>query len=127
MGKYHCAIDLLFDWFGLVCFKIKTQIVSCHTADSKPVKREVNRTVILPPLVFPAWTRLHPTDRRIGHNQSGKLGCPTKRRRGPLKVSIYKKWLNFSNRLVPFLFVGVDCEYQPLIFNREGVAPFSRN
>ncbi len=32
------------------------QIVSCHTADSKPVKQEVNGTVILPPLVFPALT-----------------------------------------------------------------------
>jgi hypothetical protein len=26
----------------------------CHTTDSKPVKQEVNGTVILPPLVFPA-------------------------------------------------------------------------
>ncbi len=34
--------------------QIKTNIVSCHTADSKPVKQEVNSTVILPPLVFPA-------------------------------------------------------------------------
>jgi hypothetical protein len=33
--------------------KIKTKIVSCHTADSKPVKQEVNSTAILPPLVFP--------------------------------------------------------------------------
>ncbi len=33
---------------------MKTKIVSCHTADSKPVKQEVNSTVILPPLVFPA-------------------------------------------------------------------------
>jgi len=33
--------------------QIKTKIVSCHMADSKPVKQEVNRTVILPPLVFP--------------------------------------------------------------------------
>jgi hypothetical protein len=33
--------------------QIKTQIVSCHTADSKPVNQEVNCTVILPPLVFP--------------------------------------------------------------------------
>jgi hypothetical protein len=33
--------------------KIKTKIVSCHTADAKPVKWEVNGTVILPPLVFP--------------------------------------------------------------------------
>jgi len=33
--------------------QIKTKIVSCHTADSKPVKQEVNGTVILSPLVFP--------------------------------------------------------------------------
>jgi hypothetical protein len=32
--------------------QIKTKIVSCHIADSKPVKQEVNGTVILPPLVF---------------------------------------------------------------------------
>jgi hypothetical protein len=36
----------------LSVFQIKTKIVSCHTADSKPVKQEVNGTVILPPLVF---------------------------------------------------------------------------
>jgi hypothetical protein len=35
--------------------QIKTQIVSCHTADSKPVKQEVNGIVILPPLVFPGF------------------------------------------------------------------------
>jgi hypothetical protein len=53
-GKYHCTIDLLFDWFGFICFANKNKkIVSCHTADSKPVKQEVNGTVILPPLVFP--------------------------------------------------------------------------
>jgi hypothetical protein len=34
--------------------QIKTKIVSCHTADSEPVTQEVNSTVILPPLVFPA-------------------------------------------------------------------------
>jgi hypothetical protein len=32
---------------------IKTKIVISHTADSKPVKQEVNSRVILPPLVFP--------------------------------------------------------------------------
>ncbi len=53
MGKYHCTVDLLFDWFGIVSLQIKTKIVSSHTADSKPVKQEVNGTVILPPLVFP--------------------------------------------------------------------------
>ncbi len=38
------------DWSVL---QIKTKIVRCHTADSKPVKLEVNGIVILPPLVFP--------------------------------------------------------------------------
>ncbi len=33
--------------------QIKTKIVSCHTADSKPVKQEVTSTTILPPLIFP--------------------------------------------------------------------------
>jgi hypothetical protein len=33
--------------------QIKTKIAICHTADSKPVKQEVNHTVILPPLIFP--------------------------------------------------------------------------
>ncbi len=32
--------------------QLKTKIVGYHTADSKPVKQEVNITVILPPLVF---------------------------------------------------------------------------
>ncbi len=36
--------------------QIKTTISSCHTADSKPVKQEVNGTVILPPLELPALT-----------------------------------------------------------------------
>jgi hypothetical protein len=24
-GKYHCTIDLLYDWFGLVCFANKNK------------------------------------------------------------------------------------------------------
>ncbi len=32
--------------------QINKKIVSCHTADSKPIKQEVSSTVILPPLVF---------------------------------------------------------------------------
>ncbi len=44
--------------------QIKTKIVSCHTADSKPVKQEVNGTVILPPLVFPGQT-VQMTDRQL--------------------------------------------------------------
>ncbi len=46
--------EYLFDWFGLVFFANKNKKnFSCHTADSKPVKQEVNGTVILPPLIFP--------------------------------------------------------------------------
>jgi hypothetical protein len=36
--------------------QIKTKIVSCHIADSKPIKQEVNSTVILPPFSIP-WSR----------------------------------------------------------------------
>jgi len=25
MGKYHCTIDVMFDWFVLVCFEIKNK------------------------------------------------------------------------------------------------------
>jgi hypothetical protein len=31
--KYHCTIGLLFDWFRLAYFEIKTKIVCSHTAD----------------------------------------------------------------------------------------------
>jgi hypothetical protein len=42
--------------FDESALQIKTKIVSCHTADSKPVKQEVNGTVNLPPLEFPGQT-----------------------------------------------------------------------
>ncbi len=41
--------------------QIKIKIVRSHTTDSKPVKQEVNGTVILPPLVFPALAYLPQT------------------------------------------------------------------
>ena len=34
---------------------IKTKVVSCHTANFKPVKQEVNGIAILSPLGFPWW------------------------------------------------------------------------
>ncbi len=40
---------------GKSVLQIKTKNVSYLTADSKPVKQEVNDTVILPPLVFPVY------------------------------------------------------------------------
>ncbi len=43
----------------LSVLQIKTKIVHCHTSDSKPIKQEVNGTVILPPYVFPAPSLTH--------------------------------------------------------------------
>ncbi len=49
------AVPLAFCFTGLdyAVLQLKTKIVSCHTADFKPVNQEVNSTVIFPPLVFP--------------------------------------------------------------------------
>jgi hypothetical protein len=46
--------ELLFNKPASV-LQIKTKIVSCHTAKSKPVKQEVNGTMILPPLLLPYY------------------------------------------------------------------------
>jgi hypothetical protein len=52
---------LLTSCLDYCVLQIKTKIVSCHTTDSKPVKQEVNGTVILPPLVFPdVFHQKHP-------------------------------------------------------------------
>ncbi len=48
----YCWPPVRLVWISLF-FQIKTKIVSSHTADSKPVKQEVNHTMIQPPLVFP--------------------------------------------------------------------------
>ena len=37
--------------------QIKSKIVSCHIADFNPVKQEVSGILILPPLVFPAYSQ----------------------------------------------------------------------
>ncbi len=37
--------------------QIKTKMFGCHTANSKPVKQEVNGTVILPPFSVPCINR----------------------------------------------------------------------
>ncbi len=51
-------------------------MVSYHTADSKRVKQEVNRTVILPPLVFPARCLIPEYDGHLLHRR--RLSCPKK-------------------------------------------------
>ncbi len=53
-GTYHCTIDLLFDWFRINCMTTEFLFVCiCKTDKSKPVKQEINSTVIPPCLVFP--------------------------------------------------------------------------
>jgi len=57
-GKYHCTIDLLFDWFGISCITPDNSCFYLQTDYSKPIKQEVNGTMILPPLVFPGPPKL---------------------------------------------------------------------
>ncbi len=52
--------------------------MSCHTADSKPVKQEVNGTAILPPLVFPA-PQILVSGEKLAKSEDGRTH--------PLKVS----------------------------------------
>ena len=49
-GKYHYTTDLIFDWFGFSCFAYIGLIENRFTClvESKPVKQEVSRKVILP-------------------------------------------------------------------------------
>ncbi len=70
--------------------QIKTKIVSCHTADSKPVKPEVNGTVILPPLVFPGLNRSNSWARGIGSmlDEVGKAASLARGEEGWVKVRL---------------------------------------
>ena len=53
-GSITVPLTSCLTGLDLSVLQIRTIIVSCHTADSKPVKQEVNGTVILPPLEIPA-------------------------------------------------------------------------
>jgi hypothetical protein len=57
-GSITVPLTSCLTGFDLSVLQIKTNIVSCYTAGSKPVKQEVNSMVILPHLVFPAWCHL---------------------------------------------------------------------
>ncbi len=52
-GSNTVPVTSCLTGLDLSVLQIKTEIVSCHAADSKPVKQEVNGTVILSSLVFP--------------------------------------------------------------------------
>jgi hypothetical protein len=54
--------------------QINAKIVSSLTADSKPVKQEVNSTMILPPLVFPGLSFISQLAKRVrGENSQTRL------------------------------------------------------
>jgi hypothetical protein len=76
--------------------QIKTKIVSCHTADSKPVKQEVNGTMILPPFVFLDTANVLTIEKTFtaaaGSTQDATAGTtrdatPTRRKRRPRRVT----------------------------------------
>jgi hypothetical protein len=52
-GSINVLLTSCLTHLDLSVLPIKTNIVSSHTADSKPVKQEVDGTVMLPTLVFP--------------------------------------------------------------------------
>jgi len=52
-GSITVLLTSYFTGLDKSVLQIKTKIVSCHTANSIPVKQEVNGTLIPPPSVFP--------------------------------------------------------------------------
>ncbi len=54
-GSITVPLTSCLTGLDLSVLQIKTKNFSCHIADSKPVKQEVNGTVIIPPLVFPGY------------------------------------------------------------------------
>ena len=48
-GRITVPLTSCLTGLGWSVLQIKTKFVSCHTDDSRPVKQEVNCTVILPP------------------------------------------------------------------------------
>ncbi len=52
-GSITVPLTSCFTGLNWSVLQIKTKIISCQTTDSKPVKQEVNGTVILPSLVLP--------------------------------------------------------------------------
>jgi hypothetical protein len=58
-GSITVPLTPLFTGLDFSVLQIKTKIVSCHTTDSKPVKQEVNGTMILPSLVGSVDTKVH--------------------------------------------------------------------
>jgi hypothetical protein len=50
-GKYHCTVDLLFDWFGISC--MTTDNICFHLQNRLIQTSETRGQWYSPPLVFP--------------------------------------------------------------------------
>ncbi len=59
-GSITVPLTSCLTGLALSVLQIKTKIVSCHTANSKPVNQEVNGTEILPPFSIP-WAAYRST------------------------------------------------------------------
>jgi hypothetical protein len=71
MGSITVPLTSYLTGLDYSLLQIITKNASYHEADSKPIKQEVNGTVILPPLVFPG-----------GSNKSGLMTKSSKKREG---------------------------------------------
>ncbi len=98
VSLYHWSPVWLV-WIILFC-KWKQKIVGCHTADSKPVKQEVNVTVILSPLLFPGCSigRLSSFSENIGLALK-LLETNTPAHIAPLSVTKKKSFYNIDSSL----------------------------
>ncbi len=63
MGSITVLLTSCLTGLDQSVLQIKTKIVSCHTADSKPDKQEVNSTVILPHAQY-LYTQCSHTEKR---------------------------------------------------------------
>ncbi len=99
-------------WVSLFC-KIRTKIVSCHTADSKPVKQEVNGTVILPPLVFPDSINVKKKFYRIKCRPSQSFRVNARSLKMGLRTLAKFLWPQIQNSGAQFNNQFYDCSWGP--------------
>ncbi len=62
MGRIIVLLTSCLTGLGLAVCRLTIFVFICKTDSSKPVKQEVNGTVILPPLVFPGWRHFGATE-----------------------------------------------------------------
>jgi hypothetical protein len=58
-GKYHCTLDLLFDWFGLVCFANKNKICQLSYSSFQTSQNGGQRYTDTSPFSIPWFDHSH--------------------------------------------------------------------